>query len=64
MPGIETEFLRSPSPIPVFTGAHIVSRHKMFRADTEAFLNGGVVYDLDFRLFYAIYKTEFGIRAK
>ena len=36
----------------------------MFRADTEAFLNGGIVYNLDFRLVYALYKTEFGIRAK
>jgi len=64
MPGIKTEFLGSPTPNLVFTGAHTVSRHKVFRADTEEFLNGGVVYDLDFRSFYALYKTEFGIRTK
>jgi len=64
MPGIETEFLGSPTPTSVLTGTHIVSRHKMFRADTEAFLNGEVVHDVDFRLFYAHYKTEFGIRTK
>jgi len=39
MPGIKTEFLGSPPPILVFTGSHTVSRHKVFRADREAFLN-------------------------
>jgi hypothetical protein len=64
IPGIKTEFLGSPTTTLVFTGAHTVSRHKAFRADTEALLNCRVVYDLDFRSFYAVYKTKFGIGTK
>jgi len=64
MPGIKIEFLGSPTANLAFTGAHTVRRHKVFRADAEEFSNGGVVYDLDFRFFYALYKTEFGIRTK
>jgi hypothetical protein len=54
MPEIKTEFLGSPTPNLVFNGAHTLSRQKVFRADTEAFLSGEVVYDIDFRSFYAL----------